>query len=109
MRMFISLIIALIATGMTVSAQEKHSPYKGDEKREIKALSDQDVQAYLEGQGMGLAKAAELNQFPGPKHVLELASELKLSDKQAAETKASFDRMRREAMRVGASIVDREK
>lgn len=109
MRLFLCFIVALIATGVTANTQEKHSPYKGDEKREIKALSEQDVHAYLEGQGMGLAKAAELNQYPGPKHVLEFASELKLSDKQAAETKASFERMRREAVRIGASIVEKEK
>ena len=59
-------------------AESVHSPYAGQEKREIKALSQEDVEGYLTGQGMGFAKAAELNQYPGPKHVLELARELRL-------------------------------
>ena len=31
---------------------------------------------YLDGAGMGYARAAELNHFPGPMHVLELAREM---------------------------------
>ena len=38
------------------------------------------------GRGMGLALAAELNGYPGPSHVLELADKLKLS----AEDKAAL-------------------
>ena len=49
------------------------SPYVGLEAREIKALSEEQRQELLDGHGMGLALAAELNHYPGPKHVLELA------------------------------------
>jgi len=52
------------------------SPYVGQEQREIKSLSPDEVKDYLAGKGMGLAKAAELNHYPGPAHVLELASQL---------------------------------
>ncbi|NIM61510.1 MAG: hypothetical protein GTO30_07610, partial [Acidobacteria bacterium] len=58
------------------------SPYAGMEQREIKAISDDDRRRLLQGHGMGLALAAELNRFPGPKHVLELAAGLGLSDEQ---------------------------
>lgn len=109
MRSRIAIVIAAFAIIATATAQENHSQYKGEEKREIKALSAEDIQAYITGQGMGLAKAAELNHYPGPKHVLELSSDLKLSDKQLAETKASFDRMHREATRIGSLIVEKEK
>ena len=37
------------------------NPYAGQQKRIIKALSDADIQALQNGEGMGLAKAAELN------------------------------------------------
>ena len=43
---------------------------------EVNALSPDEVQQYLAGAGMGYAKAAELNHFPGPMHVLELADKL---------------------------------
>lgn len=43
------------------------SPYVGQEYREIKALSTQEISDYMSGRGMGLAKAAELNGYPGPR------------------------------------------
>ena len=49
------------------------------------ALSPEDIQGLLEGRGMGLAKAAELNSYPGPKHVLEMADALELTPEQRAE------------------------
>jgi len=37
------------------------------------ALSVEQIEQYRAGAGMGYAKAAELNRYPGPMHVLELA------------------------------------
>ncbi len=54
------------------------SPYAGEQSRSIKSLSKEDVADYIDGKGMGFAKAAELNGYPGPKHVLELAEQLAL-------------------------------
>jgi hypothetical protein len=57
----------------------------GQQTRTIKALSDDsddDIAALLKGEGMGMAKAAELNDYPGPAHVLTLALELKLTENQ---------------------------
>jgi Spy/CpxP family protein refolding chaperone len=85
------------------------SPYAGQESRAIKALSPQEVQDYLAGRGMGLAKAAELNRYPGPRHVLELADQLGLSPEQRAETERIFETMEAEASRLGAEIVARER
>jgi hypothetical protein len=36
-----------------------------------------------------MAKAAELNGYPGPKHVLELAQQLQLTDAQRRDVQAS--------------------
>lgn len=90
-------------------AQGQHSPYSGQEQREIKALSASDMTMYLEGHGMGLAKVAELNHFPGPKHVLELAKQLNLSATQSAQTQKAYDKMHAEAVRLGKLIVAKEK
>ncbi len=87
----------------------QHSPYMGMEGREIKALSADQVAAYLAGNGMGFALPAELNHYPGPKHVLELAAELELTDDQRAQTEKIFREMRDEAQRLGREIVDRER
>ena len=39
-------------------AQGQHQPYAGDEARDIKALSAEEVKQYLSGAGMGYAKPA---------------------------------------------------
>ena len=57
---------------------------------------------------MGLARAAELNRFPGPKHVLELATEIGLSEEQTRVTQQLFDEMHEQAVTLGREIVDGE-
>ena len=56
--------------------------------RPIKALSDDQVADLKNGRGMGLALAAELNGYPGPAHVLELADKLALSADQRTQSAA---------------------
>ena len=85
------------------------NPYAGQESRDIKALSAEEVESYLSGSGMGLAKAAELNRHPGPKHVLELADRLGLSESQRKAVQASFDRMHARAVELGRSLVAEER
>lgn len=84
------------------------SPYAGQESRAIKALSAQDVQDYLDGKGMGFAKVAELNRYPGPAHVLELAAPLNLSAEQKQRTQELFNRMQKKAANLGRLLVEEE-
>lgn len=72
------------------------------------SLSDEDAKGFLDGRGMGLAKAAELNGHPGPMHVLELAEELKLTAEQRRAVKAAFDRMKAKAKALGEAYVKAE-
>jgi hypothetical protein len=102
-------IFILISVPALVLAQASYSPYIGQEKRTIKNFSEEETQALLSGQGMGLAKAAELNHYPGPRHVLDLGAQLPLSETQRAETQKIYDQMHQEAVRLGALIVDKEK
>jgi len=85
------------------------SPYVGQERREIKALSKEEVGGYLSGDGMGFAKAAELNHYPGPKHVLLLAERLQLSDEQRARTETIFQKMKDQAVSLGKQLVEKER
>jgi len=91
------------------SAQEAPSPYRGQEGREIKALSVEEIDSLQAGDGMGLAKAAELNRYPGPRHVLQLAEALELSEEQRAQTQEAFDRMKEKAVALGSAIVEKER
>ncbi len=85
------------------------SPYSGQESREIKALSSEDVQAYLSGKGLGFAKAAELNGYPGPSHVLVLATELGLTADQKQRTELLFKGMESKAISLGHPLVEEER
>jgi Spy/CpxP family protein refolding chaperone len=85
------------------------SPYVGEEGRSVKALSADEMRALEAGEGMGLAKAAELNHYPGPRHVLDLADMLGLSQEQRAAIQASFVRMQAAARGLGSELVDRER
>ncbi|HXH13754.1 MAG TPA: Spy/CpxP family protein refolding chaperone [Alphaproteobacteria bacterium] len=109
MDVFPRLAVVLLMTPGLVFAQPRHSPYVGQEQRQIKALSDAELQALLDGRGLGLAKAAELNHYPGPMHVLELATQLHLSEAQRTATQQIYDRMRAEAVRLGQQIVAQER
>jgi hypothetical protein len=103
---------ALIHAGLllaAVPAAAQTSTYSGEQAREIKALSPDETADLLAGRGMGLARAAELNQYPGPMHVLALAQQLGLTDAQRAAVEASFARMSAAAKVLGAEIVERER
>lgn len=105
---YVALGIVCYATALTAMAADV-SPYAGEEVRNIKALSEQQIEAYLSGQGMGYAKAAELNGYPGPLHVLELAEELGLSEAQLQQTQGIYDAMRASAVALGEQLVERER
>jgi Spy/CpxP family protein refolding chaperone len=85
------------------------SPYAHQADAPIKALTAEEQSALLDGQGMGFAKAAELNGYPGPKHVLELSGELGLTESQRTATQALFERMRASARAEGAALIEAER
>jgi len=102
---------AVIAVVLCVSgaASAQTSPYAGQQQRAIKTLSDQEVSALLAGQGAGFAKAAELNGYPGPLHVLELADRLGLSPEQRNATQRLMSEHKERARALGAGLVDAER
>lgn len=84
------------------------SPYVELTERAIKALSDAEVQGLRAGEGMGFALAAELNGYPGPKHVLEMADSLQLTADQRRDTQKVFDQMAATARALGEQLVEAE-
>jgi Spy/CpxP family protein refolding chaperone len=109
--------VALMATLAFAQSQHHHGkhhkqaaqPYAGQQTRAVASLADEEVQGFLDGRGMGLARAAELNGHPGPMHVLEMAEELKLTAEQRKAVKAAFDRMKAKAKALGARYIEAEK
>jgi len=102
-------IIALMVSAVSPALGQHSQPYAGQHAREIQALSTEEVQQFLSGAGMGYAKPAELNRYPGPMHVLELADKLALTPEQRARTKALMDAHKAEARRIGARRVEAER
>jgi Spy/CpxP family protein refolding chaperone len=105
----IILALAVSTLAMPVfAADTPATPYAGQQARPIKALSDEDVAALRKGEGMGMAKAAELNGYPGPVHVLALAEQLRLTETQQREVTAIFNRMRSAAKPLGGELIAHE-
>ncbi|MDZ7715259.1 MAG: hypothetical protein U5J95_03520 [Balneolaceae bacterium] len=102
-------LILLVGCSHNQHSNQQNSPYAGQETREIKALSTQEIDGYLNGRGMGLSKVAELNKYPGPKHVLELADQLELSDQQREQTEALFNQMKKKAVDMGEAYIAKER
>src|SRR5437899_9995009 len=97
----------MVALGMFVACglvagfsgvRAETSPYAGMQNRSLKALSEQQIKDLRGGRGMGMALAAELNGYPGPAHVLDLASPLDLTEAQRGRTQALFEEMQKMAM-----------
>ena len=99
------VVAALLVLGLPALAQ---SPYAGMEQRPVKALSEAQVADLEAGRGMGLALAAELNGYPGPSHVLELADQLGLSAEQKEHIQRLFDGMKAEARPLGQKLLAEE-
>ena len=115
--LLISAVLCAVLLAYGVSKKHKthlahqnhgNSDYAGEEKRLIKSLSQQDVDALSNGSGWGLAKAAELNGVPGPLHLLELKDEIDLSPEQVVDIQHVFDEMHAQAVTTGKQLIASE-
>jgi hypothetical protein len=100
--------LTILALGAGIAAAQSHQPYAGMQTRPVKALSEQQTADLKAGRGLGLALAAELNGYPGPLHVLELADRIGLSESQRAEVQRLFDAMKAEAVPLGEKLIAEE-
>lgn len=106
----LSCILALSCAGCpSPDDSSARSPYAMQTESSVRGLSAQEVDDLLQGRGMGLARAAELSGYPGPRHVIDLAAELELMPAQRTEAEAIFGRMQEAAKALGAEIVDHER
>lgn len=85
------------------------SPDKQDPASTSRTLAQQDVDGLLLGMGMGMAAPAEINGYPGPRHVLELKDELDLTPDQRFATSRLIGQMLGQARALGQRIVDAER
>ena len=105
-RHLLTVVLSLFAA--TAAVAQSAGPYAGMEARPIKALSDQQMNDLKTGRGMSLALAAELNGYPGPLHLLELADKIGLSVQQRDAIQQLFDSMKAEAVPLGEAVLAQE-
>jgi hypothetical protein len=109
MRILAAVVMALFAgTAMAQDHPHKHAPYAGMQTGAVKALTEQQIADLRAGRGMGLALPAELNGYPGPLHVLELADGLSLDADQRRRIQHLYETMKAEAVAVGERLIDAE-
>jgi hypothetical protein len=107
--LFYILVVTRVAT--RASAGNTHSgesQYHAQEKRQIKSLSESDINSLRNGKGWGLAKAAELNGIPGPSHLLQLKKEIQLRVEQEKQIQQLFDDMKQKAIHKGLMLIELE-
>jgi hypothetical protein len=109
MRILAAVVMVLFAgSAVAQDHQHKHSPYAGMQTRPVKALTEQQIADVRAGRGMGMALPAELNGYPGPIHVLELADGLDLNREQRQGVQRLYEAMKVEANSVGQKLLDAE-
>ncbi len=115
---FIVSVIALLTVGCNVQhnnsaatisdATPTLSAYGELLDTEIRGIDPATIEGYLNGKGLGMALPAELNSYPGPRHVLDLADDLELSEEQTKQMQALFDEMQAQAIELGKQILAEE-
>ncbi|MGB3544772.1 hypothetical protein, partial [Rubrivirga sp.] len=103
--------VTALATG--VSAQHDHSGHNhapGEHNSRVPSgLTASDAEGLLSGAGLGMARPAEVNGYPGPLHVLELAEPLLLTDEQRETAEQLRAEMLEEAIPLGRQLIDAER
>jgi hypothetical protein len=104
-----ALFLAIGGTALAASAQHAPSaPYAGHEQRLVAALSEQEIADLRSAAGMTMALPAELNGYPGPKHVLDLAGPLGLTPEQRVVAERLMTEMRARAVPLGEAVIAAE-
>jgi len=106
MRILYGILIVAIIPILSCSASKAvyKSQYAGQERGEIKSLSEADIAELKNGRGWGLAKAAELNGVPGPAHLLEMKKEIGLNAEQIEKIERLYQTMRNQAIPLGIKL-----
>ncbi len=102
-------LFALTATWALAQHGHTTSPYAHTQSAEFATLTPDEVRELRNGEGMGLARAAELNSFPGPRHLLDLKAKLDLNEGQVTRIEAIHTKMKTRAIAKGKDILRAER
>lgn len=102
---FFAVLIPMEAMTAGMQKPEEQSNYAGQQNRTIKSLSQEDLDELKKGGGWGLAKAAELNGYPGPAHLLEMKDKLALDAEQVEKLQALYEQMTSDAQKEAKTYI----
>jgi Spy/CpxP family protein refolding chaperone len=111
MRSTIIAFIVVAVGSVPLYAQHHHmghSQYADQKQSHIPSITMDEFEQIQSGDGMGLAKPAELNHYPGPKHVLQLADSLGISEEQRLKIEAIRQNMADKAVALGMDYLHAE-
>ena len=111
-------ILMLTLMALPAAAQQHDPSQHAQHTQQAPAVSktEADHHAFLQmerealeqGQGFGMALAADRSGYPGPKHILELKEQLKLTAEQESAVTALMDAMKEKARPLGQQILKAE-
>lgn len=107
--MIMQAVALAVFVGVPSVPQHVHPQPSPGDATATSALTAEAVKQLLDGEGMGLARAAEMNTYPGPKHLLDMAKELALTTEQQKEIAAIRQQVIETARPLGRAIVDAER
>ena len=114
MWLVVALVLLLGPAAQALAQPDHHaqhaSPSRDQYASGARGLSAQELDDLVAGRGMGLARAAELNGYPGPRHVLAAAADpqLALTQDQRVRVQRVVDAMEQEARQLGARVIAEE-
>jgi Spy/CpxP family protein refolding chaperone len=113
--------LALLLAGAAVSltqapAHDNHAAHLANGARHSNAalggahagFTAEEANQLRAGAGLGFATAAERNGYPGPRHVLDLATALRLTPAQEQRARSLFLAMKTEAIPLGETLIAQE-
>jgi len=110
-----AFLLLLVPLCGTAAQHEQHmkSPAAASETPQAMAQHHAFLEAEREaierGEGFGMALAADKNGYPGPKHVLDMKKELKLTPSQEAAMVKLMAEMKTKALAKGKDVLLAEK
>jgi len=110
----LSLLVPMAACAQhsgPVPSRASGAPHHATPGAEIPGLGADEIVELREGGGMGLARVADVQGYPGPRHVLDAwaAGSLPLSKEQVTQVQEIVRAMELEARRVGGLVLDSER
>ena len=104
----------LLLLALPLAAQQDHQQHMKSQAApqamaQHHAFLDAERQAIANGEGFGMALAADKGGYPGPKHVLDMKKELRLTPAQEAAMQELMAKMKEKALAKGQDVLAAEK